>query len=290
MALRSKNAKLYSSLIPILNAEAPMTLRQLFYRAVSAGLIKNSRADYQRLGRILTWAREDGLVPFSMIVDHIRATIKPPSWSGLADFAESVQSSYRKQFWPSMPNYVEVFIEKDAVAGTIQPVTKEFDVPLQVCRGYSSVSFAGEIAEKWSKIKKPIFAYYLGDFDPSGFDIERDLKEKLSRYSGRDMADSNYVDSDSIVWERLGVREEDFDEHDLIRLPVKLGDTRAADFVDEYGENCAEVDALPPSVLRDRVKQAIESHIDQTEWQALLEIEAHEKESLEKIVLTLGAA
>lgn len=295
MTLRGKNYKLYRKLIPILNEESPMTLRQLFYRAVSAGLIKNSHAEYQRIGRILTWAREEELVPFSMIVDHVRATMKPPSWSGLASFGESVKSSYRKQFWPSMPHYVDVFVEKDAVAGTIHPVTEEYDVPLRPCRGYSSVSFAGEVADQWKRIKKPIFAYYLGDFDPSGFDIERDLREKLARYSGlqdvvAEGGDDSDADEDNFVWQRLGVNDADFYAHDLIELPVKHKDKRAAGFLSEHGSRCAEIDALPPSELRKRVKQAIELHIDQDKWETLLGIEAVEKESLEKVVLELGAA
>src|SRR5262249_47375231 len=132
----------------------------------------------------MTRLREAGEVPFSWIVDNIRDTLKPSSWSGLVDYSEAVRDSYRKALWPEMPHHVEVFVEKDAVAGTIHPVTKEYDVALQVCRGYASLSFTGLIAARWAKIEKPIFAYYIGDFDPSGFDIERDLMDKLARYSG----------------------------------------------------------------------------------------------------------
>ena len=169
--------------------------------------------------------------------------MKPSSWSGLADYADSVRSCYRRDFWASLPHHVEVFVEKDAVAGTIQPITEEYDVALRVCRGYSSISFAGEIADLWREIKKPIFAFYLGDFDPSGFDLERDLREKLERYSGRT----------DFVWQRLGVTESDFADHDLVRLPLKrnksgdLSDKRAAGFIRQYGTDCPR---STPSPLR----------------------------------------
>jgi hypothetical protein len=270
---RSKNKKLVEGAIAILAEEKPMTLRQLYYRCISAGLIENSQREYQRLGKVMTRLREGGEVPRTWIVDHVRSTLKPSSWSGLADFADTVRDAYRKDFWNSLNHHVEVFVEKDAIAGTIQQVTTEYDVALRVCRGYASVSFAGEIAETWSRITKPIFAYYLGDFDPSGFDIERDLRQKLSRYSG----------GCSFYWTRLAVRSDDFDDFDLIRLPVKKRDPRARSFVCEHGDYGAEVDAISPNELRHRVQQAILSHVDMSRWQKLQEVERLEQESVARI-------
>ena len=89
----------------------------------------------------------------------------------MGDYVDTVKEAYRLDFWASLPRYVHVFVEKDAVAGTLAPVTREYDVALSPIRGYVSVSFAHEIGEEWAEIKKPIFAYYLGDFDASGFDL-----------------------------------------------------------------------------------------------------------------------
>ena len=191
------------------------------------------------------------------------------SWTGLADYGDAVRECYRKNLWAEMPDHVEIFVEKDAIAGVIQPVTAEFDVSLNVCRGYASLSFIGEIASQWSRIEKPIFAYYLGDFDPSGFDIERDLREKLERYSGR-----------SFFWAHLGVMGSDFELFDLIELPVKKGDKRSRAFRDEHGDCCSELDALPPTELRRRVNDAIQSHIDQSRWEKLKEVELLEQQVL----------
>jgi hypothetical protein len=235
----------------IASAQQPLTLRGLFYQVVSAGWLPSTdRQHYSRLGRIMNTLREDGVVPFAWIVDQVRATIKPSSWSGLADFVETVQRAYRKDFWASLPSYVHIFCEKDAVSGTIAPVTREFDVPLSPIRGYCSLSFAFEIAELWSRIDKPIHGYYLGDFDPSGFDLERDLREKLQCYCRR-----------SFSWQRLAVLPSDWHDFQLLALAPKKSDRRYAAFVAEHGTECAELDALPATSLRERVQKAIETHI-----------------------------
>ncbi len=273
-----------------------MTLRQLYYRLVSAGAIRNTPVEYKRLGAVMTRLREAGDVPRTWLVDHVRSTLKPSSWTGLADFAESVQACYRLDFWANLPHHCEVFVEKDAVAGTIQPVTVEYDIALRVCRGYSSISFAGEIGDLWRRVQKPIFAYYLGDFDPSGFDLERDLREKLERYSGRAIwtyergDDSTYTvkdDARCVSWVRLGVTVDDFAAHDLVRLPVKHADKRATGFIREYGDDCAEIDAIPPTELRRRVRDAIHRHIDRERWESLRAVEEVEKDTLQQFTESL---
>jgi hypothetical protein len=293
VTFRTKNQALHSAAIEALEQERPMTLRQLYYRLISAGALCNDQKEYKRLLHLMTRLREAGEVPRSWIVDHVRSTLKPSSWTGLADFAETVREAYRKDFWASLDHHVEIFVEKDAVAGTIQPVTEEYDIRLRICRGYSSISFAGEIADLWARIEKPIFAYYLGDFDPSGFDLERDLREKLERYSGKhiwqwggcELPRNLLADcSQKMFWRRLAVTAEDFEDFDLVRLPVKEKDRRCAAFVREHGRDCAEVDALPPSELRRRVQEAIEEHIDPDRWERLRQIEQLEQETLQQMV------
>lgn len=162
---RSKNILIVNYAMVILEAEHPMTLRQLYYRIVSAGLLQNNQREYKRLGGIMTRLREANEVPRTWMVDHTRRTLKPSSWSGLGDYGDTIRECYRKDFWASLDCCVEIIVEKDAVAGTLQPVTEKYDVALRVLRGYASVSFAGEIADQWAEIEKPIFVYYLGDYD-----------------------------------------------------------------------------------------------------------------------------
>jgi hypothetical protein len=270
---RAKNQTLQKHAIEILEVERPMTLRALYYRLASAGHLPATDPGYNRLKKVMKRLRESGVVPVTgWLVDRVRSTLKPSSWTGLADFGDTVRQAYRKNLWAHMPHHVEVFVEKDAIAGTIQQITAEYDVALHVIRGDVSISFAGEIANLWKRINKPIHGYYLGDFDPSGFGIETELREKLVRYSGK-------VPN----WTRLGVVEEDFEEFDLLALPVK-NSSRSAEFIRKYGTRCAEVDAIPPTELRDRVRAAIESHIDQEQWSRLKRVEELESRTIVDLV------
>ncbi len=287
----------------LLFCEKPSTLRGLMYRTVSAGWLPSTgREHYTRLGRIMTRLREAGVVPFDWIVDGVRATDKPSSWSGLADFAETVRNAYRLDFWARLPHYIHFIVEKDALAGTLSPVTNEYDVPLSAIRGYTSLSFAHEIARGWNQIDKPIFCYFLGDFDASGFDLQRDIREKLERYCpGKDWCDADspvglrdwfLADENSIFFERIGVLETDFADFDLLPLVVKQSDTRARKFRQRHGDRCAELDALPSSELRRRVKSIIERHIDihREEWERLRRVEEAEQRTLSGFIESMEGA
>ncbi|QDT34084.1 toprim domain-containing protein [Thalassoglobus polymorphus] len=277
---RGGNLNLALVAVNMLIDEHPTTLRGWMYRVVSAGWLPSTdNKHYRRIGRIATRLREEGVVPFSWLVDGVRSTQKPSSWAGLDDYADVVAESYRKDFWAGMDDYIHVIVEKDAMAGVLSPITREYDVALSPIRGYSSLSFAHEIASTWNKVDKPIYCYFLGDFDPSGFDLERDIKDKLDRYTT----------GCEVHWIRLGVNVEDFEEFDLLPLKTKPGDKRAAAFIQEHGSQCAELDAIPSSAIRQRLRDAIESHIPHEEWEKLKEVERTEKETFKATLKKLGA-
>ena len=261
--------------LDILAREHPMTLRGLFYRLVSAGLLPSTAKEhYNTVGRIMTKLREASVVSFDWLVDHVRMTLKPSSWSGLQDYAETCRDAYRKDFWARLPSYVHVFVEKDAMAGVLEPATAGYDVPLSVIRGFVSLSFAHEIAASWDRIEKPIFAYYLGDHDPSGLSLERDLRDKLARYCKQDFE-----------WQRLAiVSPHDFESFDLFPLTPKTSDTRTRWFRSLGFEQCAELDAIPANALRERVERAIVGHIPADEWERLRRIEDLEREQWQSML------
>jgi hypothetical protein len=307
VGFRGDNLPLAIVATDILRREQPITLRGLFYRVVSAGWLPSTdRPHSKRLGRLMTRLREAGVVPFDWIVDGIRATEKPSSWTGLSHFAQSVRDCYRLKFWASMPHYICFIVEKDAMVGTLRPVTWEYDVALHPIRGYTSLSFAHEIASEWKRIDKPVFCYYLGDYDPSGFDLQRDIKEKLERYSGRwswygegeddtftddELRDGVLDNSSEVLFRRIAVVRSDFDEFNLLPLAVKDSDSRSTKFRKTHGSSCAELDAIPASELRRRVREIIESHITHRgEWERLKTVEAAERETLDKFILELEGA
>lgn len=256
----------------------PITLRGLFYRVVSAGMFPSTEQKfYNKVGRLVTRLRRSGLMPYSWIVDSLRSTVKPSSWTGLSDFGDTVAGAYRKDFWHHLDEYVHVFVEKDAIAGVVTPVTEEYDVALSPVRGYCSESFAYQVGSQFKSIEKPVHCYYLGDHDPSGYDIERDLQKKLREISGR-----------SIEWTRLAINADDFDRHDLVRLKPKKKDRRYKRFVEEHGPDCAEVDALHPHELRRRIRQSIEQWIPKDEWNKLKQVEEVERETFNSVLAAMG--
>jgi hypothetical protein len=277
---RQKNLALACVLVELLAQNQPDTVRGTMYAAVSCGWLPDTgKKSYGRCQRLLNELRLREVLPFSWVVDNIRSTEKPSSWSGLADFADTVRDAYRRDFWASLPEYVCIIVEKDTVAGRIAPVTREFDVPLHPLRGFSSTSFAAEIGATWKRIEKPITAYYIGDHDPSGRDIERSIRERLSRFSGRDF-----------TMKRLAVEPEHFDQYNIIPLDPKKKDTRYAKFVEKYGPRCAEVEAIPANDLRDMVEGAIRSHIPTAEWQRLQNIEEQERQTWQQMLNRIGGA
>ena len=256
----------------ILSAEQPMTIRQLFYRLVSVQALENSVPEYKKLSRVMTDARESGQVPFSWIVDRSRPTYAPNVFDDLKDGLTALRNCYRKDYWQDQSAHVEIWTEKDAIIGSIEPVTDELGVTVRVSRGFTSTTRVHEIASVFAGIFKPIFVFYLGDHDPSGRAIELDLYDRISSYGP------------AFQMSRLAIREEDIDEFNLPPLRIKTSDTRAAAFRREFGNRCVELDALPPEELRSRVRQAIEGQIDEETWGRALAIEKAEQESIASIV------
>jgi hypothetical protein len=274
---RGENLPLAALVAQICVENHPLVLRSVFYQVVSAGL-KPSTDDvhYKAVGRVLKRLRRDRVVPYSWVIDSMRSTVKPSSWSGIGDYLESVKDQYRRNFWLELPDYVHIIAEKDAIAGVVQPVTNEYDVALSPLRGYASDSFIYSIADTWNAIKKPIHVAYLGDFDPSGMDIEADCKCRLSELCEQKFS-----------WVRLGVNAEQFKEYNLLPLKPKKQDKRYKSFVATHGHDCAEIDAIPANELRRMVREFIEGFIPTESWEALKRTEELERETFSQTIRPL---
>ncbi len=269
----SKTRELIANAQTILAAESPMTVRQLYYRLVSGGVIENARADYCRLSRVLTRGREEGVIPFDWIVDRSRPTYAPSVFDDLNDGLKALRDCYRKDYWQDQPFHCECWSEKDAVIGSIQPVTDDLGVTVRVGRGFNSATRVHEIARLFATIEKPIHVFYLGDHDPSGHCIEVELYSRALRYG-----------SGEFEMKRLAIHAADITKFNLPPLRVKDSDSRARMFRAEHGSECVELDALPPDELRRRVRDAIESLLDVEAWNRALAVEKVERESITRIV------
>lgn len=274
---RDDNVELAIVAVSTLIDERPITQRGLMYRVVSAGFLPDTTdKSYNKLAGVTKTLRRYGLVPYEWIVDGVRETLKPHMWSSPAEFMEDVGQSYRLDHWTSMSTLVWVIVEKDAVAGLLSPLTMRYGVPLSPIRGYTSISFAHEIGTAWKQAGMPVVCYYLGDFDPSGLNLEDTTREEIMFHAG---------DSD-VTWTRLGVHDEDFAKFGLLELPLKTTDPRAKEFKERTGgTRCAEVDALPPAEMRSRVRAAIEANIDPKRWAEFEELEREQRTELQRLTV-----
>jgi hypothetical protein len=269
---RSRRSKQEMDLIrgamfELLRREHPMTNRQVFYRLVSAGVIAKTEAEYKgTVTRLLSEMRLAGHIPFGWISDNTRWMRKPPTYTGVGAFLEQAARTYRRSLWDQSPDYVEIWIEKDALAGVVYDITAPFDVPLMVTRGYASLSFLHEAAEAIGNRGQPAHIYFFGDYDPSGVDIARTTEMRLRQFAP----------ITPIMFERVAVTEEQITGWDLPTRPTKKTDRRAKNFSTES----VELDAIPPDQLRTLVDTCIRRHIDERQLNWLQVIEREERDLL----------
>jgi hypothetical protein len=276
-----------------LAAESPMTVRQLFYRLVSTQALENTRADYVKLSRVLTRAREDEEIDFADIVDRSRPEYEPNVFEDLQGYLKVVGKSFRRDLWQDQPYHVEVWVEKDAIIGSIEDLAVgELGVMVRVGRGFMSATRCHEIAQRFASITKPIRVFYAGDFDPSGVCIETELYHRVLRYGGENVEATYWHGSfrsySHFEMQRLAIHEEDIRLFRLPPLRVKMSDSRAKTFKRQHGSRCVELDALPPNELRRRIKAAVEELIDWDTWNRAITVEKAEKVSIQDIVTRMS--
>jgi hypothetical protein len=274
---KAEISALKTALYNLISAERPMTVRQVFYRAVSAGLVAKTETEYKAtVGRLLVEMRRQGEMPFGWLVDNTRWMRKPSTHTSLDGFLASAARHYRRALWDHQDVYVEVWLEKDALAGVLYDVTEVWDVPLMVTRGYPSIAFLQSAAEAIQAEGKPAFLHYFGDWDPSGVDIPRAVEQDLR----------GFAPGAEIHFERRAVNPGQIALWGLPTRPTKRTDTRSRSF---EGES-VEVDAIPPSTLRELVDECIQRHVDPDVLELTLRVEREEREILTSFAYTRGGS
>lgn len=277
--LAAKTLALRRAILDVLGAmDKPVTVRQVFYQLTVAGAVPKTEAQgYRPVQRQLVEMRRGRLIPYDWIADHTRWMRKPITYAGLSDFFDRSARFFRQDLWIDSHAYLEIWIEKDALAGTVLPVTTDYDVPLMVARGFASESFLYSTAESIVVADKPAYVYHLGDFDPSGWAASADIESRLT-----DMVDRLDGDPEHVTFARLAVHPEQIREWNLPSRPTKESDTRCRRFYAEHGEGVesVELDAVHPDRLRALVREAIEQHVDPYRLAQLRAEEAAARETL----------
>lgn len=266
-ATKAQMTERLDALFAIIERQRPMTVRQVFYQATVHGIVEKTEAGCEKVNEALTKMRLAGRIPFDWITDSTRLMRKPLSFRGLAEAIEFTARTCRRALWEDTDAYVEIWIEKDTLAGVVVDVTSEYDVPLMSARGYSSLSFLQSAAEAMAAQEKPCFVYQFGDWDPSGVDAARNIRDRL-----REMAPEA-----DISFERVSVTPEQIATFDLPTRPTKLTDSRSKKW---DGGDSVELDALPADYLRDLVRSRITRHIDEHRLKTLRVAERSEREAL----------
>jgi hypothetical protein len=263
-------------LLEIVGEMQPMTVRQVFYQATVRGLVEKTEGGYDKVQSDLTLLRRSGELPYGWLADNTRWQRKPQTFNSVEDALNETARLYRKALWADADSYVEIWLEKDALAGVVLPVTALFDVPLMVARGYASLSFLHSAAEYIDELTIPTYIYHLGDFDPSGVNAGEKIEETL-----REMAPDA-----EIIFERIAVLPGQIEAWNLPTRPTKTTDSRSKNF----GADSVELDAIAPDDLRQIVQDAIETHLPEDQFEVLKAAEESERRLIRGLVAGMTKA
>ena len=277
-----------------------LTLRQIFYRLYTKQIIDNTNQEYKYLSSVLVDARINGLIPFDSIEDRTRRvhdstyytiskhllfyieyadrTVDPPQkfLNEARDYLENCLEYFELPRWLNQKNYVEVWLEKEALSGLFQQTTSDLHVRLAPCRGYPSLTFMYEASKVLKTIPEPITILYFGDFDPSGMDIERHIQERFIQFG---------IDAKVI---RIGITREQIDQYNIPPMPTKKSDARTASFMEEHGDIAVELDALEPDTLQKMIKDNVLNYFDKDTHTKVINERDNIKSELEDKLATLN--
>lgn len=234
-----------------------LTLRQVYYQLVARGFIPNNDRSYKNLGNLINDGRMAGLIDWYAITDRTRFVRKNPHWDNISDIVKASANQFYKDHWIDSPDYVEVWVEKDALIDIVQQVCEGLDVPCFSCRGYVSQSEMWQAAMRFKKQEiggKQTHILHFGDHDPSGIDMSRDIQERLEMFGSR------------VVVERLALNRDQIDIFNPPPNPAKVTDARFSSYTRVYGYECWELDALDPQTLTKEIKKGISNYLNLDIW------------------------
>ena len=251
-----------------------LTLRQLYYQFVARAFIENTERSYKNLGTLINDARMAGLIDWDSIVDRTRNLARNNHWDSPASIIRTAADSYRIDKWEHQQYRIEVWIEKEALAGVLESVCPGLDVNYFSCRGYVSQSEQWRAAMRLLSYHEggqtPVIVH-LGDHDPSGIDMTRDIQDRMNVFGS------------PVIVERVALNMEQIEELSPPPNPAKLTDSRASGYVQNFGYSSWELDALEPQYISDLITRTVGSMRDDPLWDDAVERENTERKTLRDI-------
>ena len=278
-----------------------LTLRQVYYQLVARDIIPNTDKSYSRLGTALSTARMTGLISWDSIVDRTRRPRSPAHWDTPASVIQSAARSYAIDKWQGQDTYAEVWVEKDALIGIVEQACFSLDVTAFSCRGYVSSSamwraamrIADEVLAEDRTQKKTAIIFHLGDHDPSGIDMTRDIQDRLDLFGqGSGLCREDQEEYPSKLWDgkwttqfsvevrRIALNMNQIRRYNPPPNPAKVSDSRSKDYIEKYGRSSWELDALDPEVLQDLIVEHILDVMDREMFDELQAKEDQQKRAL----------
>ncbi len=250
-----------------------LTLRQVYYQLVARGYIPNSERSYKNLGNLINDGRLAGLIDWNAIVDRTRNLRRNSHWSNPQSIMESAKYSYMLDRWRDQPNYVEVWVEKDALIGIVSQICQKLDVPHFSCRGYTSQSEMWTAAMRFNQYdyKESRTIIHLGDHDPSGIDMTRDIQERLQLFGA------------DVDVKRVALTMEQIERFNPPPNPTKLSDARASGYISKYGHECWELDALEPKIITSLIHNEVTALMDEDLFHDVAKRETIDKANIQLI-------
>lgn len=249
-----------------------LTLRQLYYQFVSRDLLQNKQTEYKRLGSVINDARLAGLIDWLAIEDRTRNVRSVSTWDDPAQIVSAIAEQYKEDVWDSQDWRPEIWIEKDALIGVIEPVCERYRVPYFACRGYSSQSEQYRAGKRFEDVasrgQKPI-VLHLGDHDPSGIDMTRDNSDRLGMFAGQE-----------VELRRLALNMDQIKRYKPPPNPAKETDSRSGPYIQLYGGKSWELDALDPTVIDRLIADQLDDLIDRDRWDEAMEREQQRRDVL----------
>jgi len=250
-----------------------LTLRQAYYQLVARGYIENNERSYKNIGNLINDGRLAGLIDWNSITDRTRNLRHNSHWSTPADVIESAKYSYLLNKWDGQENYVEVWVEKDALVDIVGQACRQLDVPYFSCRGYTSQSEMWTAARRFIRqdYREQRVIIHLGDHDPSGIDMTRDIQDRLNLF-GADV----YV-------KRVALTMEQIQTYNPPPNPAKITDSRASKYIEEYGDESWELDALEPQMMNQLITDEVTAYRDDAMYRQVCAMEEKGKEELQML-------
>lgn len=250
-----------------------LTLRQLYYQFVARALIENSQKEYKKLGKAINNGRLAGLIDWDAIKDRTRSMEQNHHWSNPESLIDACAEQFAVNTRSDQDVYIEAWVEKEALVGVVERVCQEIDIPWFACRGFVSQSAMYEAACRCrvKRSSKNILILHLGDHDPSGVDMTRDNFDRMEMFGI------------NLEVNRIALNMDQIEEYSPPPNPVKLTDSRSQPYIDKYGEESWELDALDPDVLSSLIRDETAKHTDEDRRQDRIKEQNEGREMLYEV-------